>query len=165
MILRIDHVGLVTDDPAAAGRAMAVLGMLMVDGGVAPDYGVACEFWQHRDGAGQPGQFGQPGHGQLGQPAVELVSPARNDSAVTDYLSRKGPGLYHIAFEVDDLESDMVRLKENGFVPVDREPCTGARAGMRVAFLYVRKPVGLLIELVQYSATTDSHPAGDRMSR
>lgn len=83
--------------------------------------------------------------------AVELVAPVRGDSAVTGHLARKGPGLYHIAFEVDDVELELARLRSNGFVPVDREPCAGARPGMRVAFMYVRKPAGLLIELVQYS--------------
>jgi len=142
VILGIDHVGLATEDPAGVGTAMAALGMRMSDHGVAEAYGVTCEFWQH------------PAHGDRGngrRPAVELVAPARGDSAVTAYLSRRGPGLYHVAFEVDDVELELARLRENGFVPVDREPCRGARPGMRVAFMYVRKPAGLLIELVQYS--------------
>ena len=133
------------------GAAMSALGMRVFDGGVADDYGVACEFWRHPGGSGQP--------------AIELVAPARHDSAVTDYLSRKGPGLYHVAFEVDDVEFELARLKESGFVAVDRQPCAGARAGMRVAFMYVRKPAGLLIELVQYSAATDSHQTTKRIFR
>jgi len=137
MILGIDHIGLATHDPAGVGAAMAALGMRMADGGIAESYGVTCEFWQH------------PGAGD--RPAVELVAPAREDSAVTAYLDRRGPGLYHIAFQVDDVELELARLRGHGFVPVDREPCAGARPGMRVAFMYVRKPAGLLIELVQYS--------------
>jgi methylmalonyl-CoA/ethylmalonyl-CoA epimerase len=125
----------VTDDPTGVGKYISALGMHLADGGLAHDYGVACEFWQHRD---------------AGQPAVEVVAPVGEDSAVTDYLARKGPGLYHIAFEVDDVEHELARLSGSGFVAVDRAPCAGARAGMRVAFMYLRKPAGLLIELVQY---------------
>lgn len=135
MILGIDHIGLVTDDPAGVGSFLAALGMRLADVGVAQAYGVTCHFWQH------PGD----------QATVELVAPVRNDSAVTDYLARKGPGLYHIAFAVDDVEFELARLKNNGYIPVDSTPCAGARQGMRVAFMYLGKPAGLLIELVQYS--------------
>ena len=138
MILGIDHIGLATDDPAGVGSALTELGLRMADGGPAEDYGVSCEFWRHPAGDGRP--------------AVELVTPLQDDSAVTAYLARRGPGLYHVAFEVDDVEAELARLRAAGFVPVDRRPCRGARPGMRVAFLYVRKPAGLLIELVQYSS-------------
>lgn len=134
MILRIDHIGLATGDPSHTGSFLAALGMRLTDGGVADAYGVSCHFWQHSEG-----------------PAVELVAPARDDSAITGYLSRKGPGLYHIAFEVDDVELELARLRGHGFIPVDAKPCAGAREGMQVAFMYVGKPAGLLIELVQYT--------------
>jgi len=142
VIMRIDHIGLVTADPAGVGRYLGALGMRATGGGVAGDYGVSCEFWQHPGAA----------------PAVEVVAPVRDGSAVTDYLARKGSGLYHIAFEVDDIEFELSRLKECGFVAVDRQPCAGARPGMQVAFMYAGKPAGLLIELVRYSAVTQSDP-------
>lgn len=149
MILGIDHIGLATDDPDAVGSFLTVLGMRLIDDGVAAAYGVTYHFWQH------PGD----------RPAVELVAPAKNDSAVTGYLSRKGPGLYHIAFEVDDVEFELTKLKES-FVPVDSTPCAGARQGMQVAFMYLRKPAGLLIELVQYSiGRLTWHPKSTTSSR
>lgn len=149
MILRIDHVGLVTGDPAGVGRYLDALGMRAVDGGLAGDYGVSCEFWQHPAAA----------------PAIEVVAPVRDDSAVTDYLARKGPGLYHIAFEVDDVEFELCRLKKSGFVAVDRQPCAGARPGMQVAFMYAGKPAGLLIELVRYAAVTQRDLLAERTPR
>ena len=137
MILGIDHVGLVTEDPAGVGQFMAALGMNTAEQGLVEAYGVSCEFWQYSQDPREP--------------AVELVAPVRHDAAVVDYLCRNGPGLYHIAFEVDNLEDEMTRLRGNGVVPVDSEPREGARPGMRVAFMYLPKPAGLLIELVRYA--------------
>jgi methylmalonyl-CoA/ethylmalonyl-CoA epimerase len=145
VILGLDHVGLATADPAGVGGFLAQLGMARADAGTADGYGVACEFWRH------------PG----GQTAIEVVSPTRPDSSVSDMLTRDGPGLYHVAFAVDDLDAERGRLREQGFLVVDATPCQGARAGMRVVFMYLRKPAGLLIELVEYAA--GSPQEGDRL--
>ncbi|MFI9450671.1 VOC family protein [Amycolatopsis sp. NPDC052450] len=137
MLLGIDHIGLVTEEPSALGPAMTALGMSELDSGIAAEYRVACEFWQPA--------------GRDGQPLIELVSPAGPGSALDGHLTRFGPGLHHIAIEVDDLEPELNRLREAGFTMVDREPCAGARPGMLVAFTYLARPAGLLLELVQYS--------------
>lgn len=133
MILGVDHVGVMTDDPAGVGEFMTALGLRKSDAGVADDYGVACEFWGAAEGS-----------------AIEVVSPVRQESSVSDMLGRSGPGLFHIAFVADDIEFEFNRLRRQGFAAVDSRPCRGARAGMRVAFMYLRKPAGLLVELVQY---------------
>lgn len=133
MILGVDHVGVMTGDPDGVGEFLAALGLRKSDGGVAGDYGVACDFWGGLEGS-----------------AVEVVSPVHEGSAVSELLGRSGPGMYHIAFVSNDIELDFSRLRTQGFVAVDSSPCHGARAGMRVAFMYLRKPAGLLIELVQY---------------
>jgi methylmalonyl-CoA/ethylmalonyl-CoA epimerase len=153
VILGIDHVGLATDDPAGVGRVLSALGLLRADAGTAGAYGVACEFWAYPEAA---------------QPAIELVSPDVHPSAVDSRLAAEGPGLYHVAFHVDDLVADMDRLRRDGFRLLDREPCAGARPGMRVAFLYAPRPAGLLVELVEYrthkggsSAGIDMATAGD----
>lgn len=137
MILGVDHIGLATEDPATVGTFLAVLGMRRQDRGLAEEYGVACEFWAYQ-GAG---------------PAVELVTPVRDGSAIGDLLARRGPGLYHLALAVDDLAGELVRLRGKGFVPIDRTPCAGARPGMRVAFGYLPRPAALLVELVEYAST------------
>ena len=143
MIKGIDHIGLATEDPAGVATFLTALGMDKDDQGVAAEYGVACEFWSY------------PGAG--GQPAVELVTPVREDSALSDHFTRRSPSLYHVAFEVDDLDGELARLRGHGLVPVDAAPCAGARPGMRVAFMYVPKPAALLVELVQYGL--DPEPA------
>ena len=139
MILGIDHVGVVTEDAAGVGAFLDALGMTRTEDGTAPDYGVSCDFWQFSPA--------------LAEPAVEVVAPVAQDAAVHDYLAKNGPGIYHVAFEVDDLEAELVRLRGNGFVPIDRKPCRGARPGMRVAFLYLPKPAAFLVELVHYPAS------------
>jgi methylmalonyl-CoA/ethylmalonyl-CoA epimerase len=141
VIIGIDHIGLATEDPGGVAAFLTALGLGKDDEGIADAYGVACEFWSH------------PAAG--GQPAIELVTPVREDSALSDHFTRRSPSLYHVAFEVDDLDAELVRLRGHGLVPVDAAPCAGARAGMRVAFMYVPKPAALLIELVQYGVAGD----------
>jgi len=136
MLLGIDHIGLVTDDPSALGPSLAALDMSKLDSGIATGYRVACEFWQPA--------------GRAGQPMIELVSPAGPGSTLDGHLARFGPGLHHIAIEVDHLEPELNRLRGAGFTAIDREPCAGARSGMLVAFTYLARPAGLLVELVQY---------------
>lgn len=136
MIRGIDHIGLATQDAAGVGPFLSALGMHRGDAGLARDYGVTCEFWQFD---------------QAGQPAIETVCPSGPDSAVTRYLEKKGAGLYHVAFEVDDIELELARLRGEGFVAIDERPRAGARVGMQVAFMYLRRPADLLIELVQYA--------------
>lgn len=136
MILRIDHIGVATEDLDGVGALLGALGMARDDAGLADAYGVACEFWQI-----------SPGPGQI---SVELVAPVRDDSAISTHLERHGAGPYHIAFEVDDIVAELARLRTRGFAAVDRVPCQGARTGMQVAFMYLPKPAGFLIELVKY---------------
>lgn len=136
MILGLDHVGVMTSDPAGAALALEVLGLSPRETGVAEQYAVACEFWQYTD---DPGEV-----------AVELVSPLTPESSVASSLKRSGPGLYHLALEVDDLAAELARMRRPGVTPLDATPCRGAREGMQVAFLYLRAPAGLLVELVQY---------------
>lgn len=136
MIIGIDHIGLATEDPAGVSAFLTALGMRQDDSGVAAEYGVACEFWSYPATAGQP--------------ALEVVSPLRADSAISSQLARRGPGVYHVAFQVDELATELTRLRGAGCLPVDASPCAGARPGMRVAFMYLPKPAALLIELVQY---------------
>ncbi|MGA5134100.1 VOC family protein [Streptomyces olivoreticuli] len=135
MIIRFDHVGVATGDPAVAGQLLSDLGLVKSDVGTAEAYGVSCDFWSPDEGGA----------------AVELVAPLCAAAAVQGHLDRHGPGLYHIAFEVDDVRDELDRLRAAGFVPVDTEPKAGARPDMWVAFVYAKKPVGLLIELVQYN--------------
>ncbi|MFJ9425209.1 VOC family protein [Streptomyces sp. NPDC101249] len=151
MILGIDHVGLATADPRAAGAQLAALGLTRTDRGVADGYLVACEFW---------GLPGDPGGTE-----IELVSPAGPGSAVDGRLAEQGPGLYHLALTVDDLAQETRVLRDRGLLALDAAPCRGARPGMTVAFMYLPEPAELLLELVHYAPTAARRPPGPRRSR
>lgn len=144
VILGIDHVGLATNDAAGAGTFLAALGMSKTESGVAEDYGVACEFWEYPPGAEQAGD-------RTAGLAIETVTPTRDESSIAEWLAQNSTGLYHIAFRVDDIRSELARLQASGFVAIDGRPHAGARRGMQVAFVYARKPARLVIELVQYT--------------
>ncbi len=81
--------------------------------------------------------------------AVELVSPLDDESGVGRFLSRRGPGLHHIAFRVRELERWMERLARLGFAFTSRRSLPGAR-GHRIAFIHPESAGGVLVELVEH---------------
>ncbi|MGW8327061.1 methylmalonyl-CoA epimerase [Streptomyces sp. NPDC055897] len=94
-------------------------------------------------------------------PYVQLLQPTRQDSAVSRWLERRGPGLHHIAFGTDDVRTAAACLEERGVVPVIDPPGTGSR-GTQVTFLHPRDCLGVLTELVappQERAASDAAPA------
>lgn len=145
MILGIDHVGLATNDAVGAGVFLAALGMRKAESGVAEHYGVACDFWEYP-------ALDNSAPGAPGGPAIETVCPIRDNSSVSERLAQNLFGLYHIAFRVDDIQSEIDRLRDSGFFIINAHPHDGARSGMRVAFMYAKKPASLVVELVQYQA-------------
>jgi methylmalonyl-CoA/ethylmalonyl-CoA epimerase len=85
---------------------------------------------------------------RVGESAVELMEPTRPDSPVGKFLAKRGEGFHHVAFEVEDLEAAMARLKSNGVQLVDEEPKVGL-GGTRTAFVHPRGAFGVLTELVE----------------
>ena len=83
---------------------------------------------------------------QVGNCSIELMQPRGNEGVVARFLKKRGEGVHHICFEVDDIASELESLKAFGVEPV-KEPATGAE-GLS-AFLYPRGTFGVLIELVQ----------------
>jgi methylmalonyl-CoA/ethylmalonyl-CoA epimerase len=79
---------------------------------------------------------------------VELIEPLTPESTVARFLERRGTGLHHVAYESDDIPSDLARLKEAGLQLIDEVPRAGAGEHL-VAFLHPRSTGGVLIELVQ----------------
>jgi methylmalonyl-CoA epimerase len=82
----------------------------------------------------------------LGETRLELLEPAAPDSPLATFLAKRGPGIHHVCFAVDDLESALAELKGRGFRLVNESPVRGA-AGKRVAFLHPSAAQGVLIEL------------------
>jgi len=82
--------------------------------------------------------------------ALELVEPTDPANGVSRFLERRGPGLHHVAFRVDDCAAELARMVSEGFEAIDRVPRPGA-GGHLVAFLHPRSTGGTLIELVQHA--------------
>ncbi len=83
-----------------------------------------------------------------GKERIELVEPAAGDSPVSAFLARRGGGLHHLAYRVEDLEAALARLKAAGLRLIDERPRPGAH-GTRIAFVHPSATDGVLIELVE----------------
>jgi methylmalonyl-CoA/ethylmalonyl-CoA epimerase len=83
---------------------------------------------------------------EAGDSLVELLEPADSDSPIGKFLARRGPGIHHICFVVDDLDATLARCVAAGIELVDSVPRVGAE-GKRIAFLHPRSTGGILIEL------------------
>jgi methylmalonyl-CoA epimerase len=131
MIKRIDHIGIAVENiQAALGFFEQALGMEL-------DH-VASEEGGRTEVAFLP----------VGGSEVELVAPQETESGLAKFISKRGEGIHHICFEVDDLDMALSRLKEHGAQLIDETPRVNS-AGMRYAFVHPKSAHGVLIELYQ----------------
>ncbi len=79
---------------------------------------------------------------------VELVEPTSDESGVARYLSKQGPGMHHICFEVEDIESALEHMKSKGIRLINEEPQIGT-AGKKIAFVHPESTNGVLVELYE----------------
>lgn len=84
----------------------------------------------------------------LPETSIELVHPLNGEGPVQTFLDKKGGGLHHLCFRSDDLDADIVRLKEKGYRFLSEEPSIGAH-NCRVIFIHPKDCDGVLIELNQ----------------
>ncbi|HKJ32581.1 MAG TPA: methylmalonyl-CoA epimerase [Balneolales bacterium] len=85
---------------------------------------------------------------QTGESKVELLGATESDSVIAKYVEKKGQGLHHVAFEVEDIHSELKRLKNEGFNLLNEQPKEGADHKL-VAFLHPKDNEGVLVELCQ----------------
>ena len=85
---------------------------------------------------------------QSGPNKIELLEATKPESAIAKFVEKKGEGIHHIAFAVEDLDSEMKRLQDEGFVILPGFPKNGAD-NKRVAFLHPKGTNGVLVELCQ----------------
>lgn len=85
---------------------------------------------------------------QTGESKIELLESTSADGVINRFIEKKGEGMHHIAFAVNDIKAEMKRLKENGFQLLNEEPKKGAD-NKWVCFLHPKNTHGVLIELCQ----------------
>ncbi|MEY2784237.1 MAG: hypothetical protein RL277_441 [Planctomycetota bacterium] len=83
-----------------------------------------------------------------GAQRVELVEPVGEDSPIRNFLVKRGPGIHHLAWEVENCEQAIARLKAAGVALIDEVPKPGAH-GTRIAFVHPKATGGVLMELVE----------------
>lgn len=131
MIKRLDHIGIAVQNVSDALKFFEyALGMTL-------DH-VASEEGGKTDVAFLP----------VGGSEVELVQTQDPESGLGKFLAKRGEGIHHICFEVDDIQAALARLRENGAQLIDETPRVNAR-GMRYAFIHPKSAHGVLIELYQ----------------
>ena len=85
---------------------------------------------------------------KTGETKVELLESTDSNGVVSKFIDKKGEGIHHIAFEVNDIKAEMNRLKNEGFILLNEEPKKGADNKL-VCFLHPKTTNGILIELCQ----------------
>jgi methylmalonyl-CoA/ethylmalonyl-CoA epimerase len=130
----IDHIGVaVADLDAAIAVHRDTYGMPLVHRETIAEQGVEAVLFD------------------VGDSHVELLAPLAEDTPVGRFLAKRGPGLHHVAYRVDDVAAALDGLRAAGVRVIDERPRTGIR-GSQVAFLHPAASGGVLTELVQPAA-------------
>lgn len=131
MIQGIHHIGIaVTDLTVAKTFCSTLLGLKDGPEDVVRDQGVRLKVYF------------------AGDVRIELLEPLNRDTPVGRFLNKRGPGLHHIAYKVDNLAKALAELKEEGIQLIDEKPRRGAH-GTKIAFLHPSSSGGVLTELVE----------------
>ena len=131
MFAQIDHVGVAVDDlDAAIALHEDAYGMALAHREVVEEQGVEAVLLD------------------VGENHVELIRPLSDDSGVGKFLARNGPGLHHVAYACDDIDSTLAAVRDAGLQLIDKQPRRGIRDS-RVAFLHPKSTGGVLTELVE----------------
>ena len=131
MFNRVDHIGVAVEDlDASLELYERDYGMRLVHRETVAEQGVEAVLLD------------------VGENHIELLAPTDPDTPVGRFLAKKGPGMHHVAYQVDDIEATLAALKQAGLRLIDETPRVGIRDS-RVAFLHPKTAGGLLTEIVQ----------------
>jgi methylmalonyl-CoA/ethylmalonyl-CoA epimerase len=84
----------------------------------------------------------------VGGTHIELLEGSSEDSPISKFIEKRGEGIHHLSFTVDDIEKELARMKSEGFQLIDEKPRIGA-GGSLIAFVHPKSTNGILIELTQ----------------
>jgi methylmalonyl-CoA epimerase len=131
MFNRVDHIGVAVEDiDASLELYERDYAMTLVHREVVSEQGVEAVLLD------------------VGENHVELLAPTGPDTPVAKFLAKKGPGIHHVAYQVDDIDAALATLKEAGLKLIDETPRIGIRQS-RVAFLHPKSSGGVLTEIVE----------------
>jgi len=131
MVGKIEHIGIAVKDLDAANEIYSkLLGVDPYKSEGVESEGVMTSFFQ------------------TGVNKIELLAATNSDSAIAKFIDKKGEGIHHIAFHVDDIHAEMDRLRKEGFVLLNEEPKMGADNKL-ICFVHPKGTHGVLVELCQ----------------
>lgn len=87
---------------------------------------------------------------EIGESKIELLEPIGDDSPIAKFLGKNGPGIHHVAYEVQDIAVAIAKLESEGARMIDKIPRKGAH-GTQIAFIHPKSSNGVLTELCQPS--------------
>ena len=130
MALNLHHLGIAVDDLDAAILVYSEL------------FGATLEHRQRVEDQG-----GEAAALRVGGTRIELLQPLGDDTPVGRFLAKRGPGMHHMAFEVENLAAELDRLKAHDVLLIDQQPRRGL-FGLQVAFVHPEATGGVLAEFV-----------------
>lgn len=137
MLKKIEHIGIAVKDLKASNLLFEnILGMPHYKMETVASEGVTTSFFD------------------LGTHKIELLEATEANSPIAKFIAKKGEGVHHIAFEVENIEAELARLKAEGFELIHETPKEGAD-NKRIAFLQPKTTNGVLIELCQERSNKD----------
>ena len=129
--MNIEHIGIAVKDLAAANELYTtLLGAPPYKSEAVESEHVTTSFFQ------------------TGESKVELLEATHPDSAIAKYIEKRGEGIHHVAFRVEDIQAEMERLREAGYRLLNEKPKRGAD-NMWVCFVHPKSANGVLVELCQ----------------
>lgn len=130
MLRRLSHLGLAVRDLEAAVKLYEeVFGLKIV------------HRWEAETDRMRAASF------RVGELEIELMQPLEPDSPVGRFIARRGEGIHHIAYKVDDVAEALHRARRAGIDTIDEEPRSGGNGRTRIGFLHPRSTFGVLTEL------------------
>ena len=128
---KIEHIGIAVKDIEEANKTyQAILGVASYKTEKVESEGVDTSFFK------------------IGESKIELLAATNSESPIAKFLEKKGEGIHHIAFNVEDIQSEIDRLKGEGFILLNDFPKSGADNKL-VAFMHPKSSNGVLVELCQ----------------
>lgn len=128
--MKLHHVGYVVEDIDAAAAVYETLGFTAGERHEIPEQHIIAMTFR-------------AGHGWM-----ELIQPIDSQGPIAAFMAKRGEGVHHVAYEVDDIQAKLAELKAAGVQLIDETPRTGAH-NWRIAFIHPKACNGVLTELVQ----------------